>query len=129
MKLTRKLLWIAGALWARPLIAGIGFWLRPVSYLNGTMYAREAFSGVENRQVTVEGHRMHYLAEGPRSGPVVVLVHGLGGRAEDWSNLSPFFARAGFRVYMPDLFGYGAAKGRGTSPTRCATRPMRLWTL
>jgi pimeloyl-ACP methyl ester carboxylesterase len=110
MKLTRKLLWIAGALWAAALIAGIGFWLRPVSYLNGTMYAREAFSGVENRQVTVEGHRMHYLAEGPRSGPVVVLVHGLGGRAEDWSNLSPFFARAGFRVYMPDLFGYGRSE-------------------
>jgi pimeloyl-ACP methyl ester carboxylesterase len=110
MKLTRKLLWIAGALWAATLIAGIGFWLRPVSYLNGTMYAREAFSGVENRQVTVEGHRMHYLAEGPRSGPVVVLVHGLGGRAEDWSNLSPFFARAGFRVYMPDLFGYGRSE-------------------
>ena len=50
---------------------------------------------------------MHYEAEGPAGGPVVVLVHGLGGRAEDWPNLAPYFARAGFRVYMPDLFGYG----------------------
>ena len=37
----------------------------------------------------------------------MVLVHGLGGRAEDWRNLAPIFAKAGFRVYMPDLFGYG----------------------
>ena len=38
---------------------------------------------------------------------MVVLVHGLGGRAEDWRNLAPYLAKAGFRVYMPDLFGYG----------------------
>ncbi len=53
---------------------------------------------------------MHYLAEGPAGGPAVVLVHGLGGRAEDWSNLAPYFAKAGFRVYMPDLFGYGRSE-------------------
>jgi pimeloyl-ACP methyl ester carboxylesterase len=35
------------------------------------------------------------------------LVHGLGGRAEDWRNLAPYFARAGYRVYLPDLPGYG----------------------
>jgi pimeloyl-ACP methyl ester carboxylesterase len=107
MKMTRKAGWIAGALWALALIAAIGFWMRPVSYFNGVMYLKEAFSGVENRSVTVEGRRMHYEAEGPAGGPVVVLVHGLGGRAEDWANLAPYFARAGFRVYMPDLFGYG----------------------
>jgi pimeloyl-ACP methyl ester carboxylesterase len=113
MKLSRKLLWIAGALWAAALVAGIGFWLRPVSYFDGMTYAREALSGVENRQVTVEGHRMHYLAEGPAAAPVVVLVHGLGGRAEDWNNLAPYFAKAGFRVYMPDLFGYGRSERPG----------------
>ena len=107
MKPTRKALWIACALWALTLAAGLGFWLRPVSYFNGSMYLREALSGVENRSLTVEGHRMHYEAEGPAAGPVVVLVHGLGGHAEDWRNLAPYFARAGFRVYMPDLFGYG----------------------
>jgi pimeloyl-ACP methyl ester carboxylesterase len=110
MKLTRRALWIAGALWAVALTAGIGFLLRPMSYFNGMSYAREALTGVENREVTVEGHRMHYLAEGPAGGPVVVLVHGLGGRAEDWTNLAPYFAKGGFRVYMPDLFGYGRSE-------------------
>jgi pimeloyl-ACP methyl ester carboxylesterase len=40
----------------------------------------------------------------------VVLVHGLGGRAEDWRNLAPFIAKAGFRVYLPDLPGYGRSE-------------------
>ena len=110
MKLTRKMFWVGGALWAVALGAGIGFWLRPVSYFDGILYAREALTSVENGQVTVEGHRMHYLAEGPAGGPVVLLVHGLGGRAEDWSNLAPYFAKAGFRVYMPDLFGFGRSE-------------------
>jgi pimeloyl-ACP methyl ester carboxylesterase len=92
------------------LIAGIGFWLRPVSYFNTMMYLHGASTGVQNRSVTVESHRMHYEVMGPADGPAVVLVHGLGGHAEDWRNLAPYFARAGFRVYMPDLFGYGRSE-------------------
>ena len=37
----------------------------------------------------------------------VVLVHGLGGRAEDWEKLAPYLAKAGYRVYLPDLPGFG----------------------
>jgi pimeloyl-ACP methyl ester carboxylesterase len=40
----------------------------------------------------------------------VVLVHGLGGRCEDWRNLAPYLAQAGYRVYMPDLLGYGRSQ-------------------
>ena len=40
----------------------------------------------------------------------MVLVHGLGGRCEDWRNLAPYLVRAGFRVYMPDLPGYGRSE-------------------
>ena len=53
---------------------------------------------------------MHYEAEGPETGPVVVLVHGLGGHAEDWQSLASQLATAGFRVYMPDLLGYGRSE-------------------
>ncbi|MGO9637174.1 MAG: alpha/beta fold hydrolase, partial [Terracidiphilus sp.] len=62
------------------------------------------------RPVEVAGHRVHYLAEGPENGPVVVLVHGLGGSAEDWRNLAPYLMKAGYRVYMPDLPGYGRSE-------------------
>jgi len=91
-------------------MAGIGFYLHPVSFFNWLMYLHESFSGIESRNVRVEGTRVHYLAMGPENGPVVVLVHGLGGRAEDWRNLAPFLASAGFRVYMPDLPGYGRSQ-------------------
>jgi pimeloyl-ACP methyl ester carboxylesterase len=107
MKAIKRLLWIAGGLVALVLVGGLGFWLRPVSYFTETMYMRAYLSGVESRSVTVEGHRVHYNAEGPAAGPAVVLVHGLGGRAEDWRDLAPYLAKAGFRVYMPDLLGYG----------------------
>jgi pimeloyl-ACP methyl ester carboxylesterase len=68
------------------------------------------FSDGENHSVEVAGHSVHYVVEGPVGGPAVVLVHGLGGRAEDWRNLAPWLTQAGFRVYMPDLLGYGRSE-------------------
>jgi len=99
--------WFARFVVVFALAAGIGFWLRPVSCFNGMMYAHERLSGVERREVTVSGFRMHYNAQGPTDGPVVVLVHGLGSRGDDWRELAPYLGKAGFRVYMPDLPGYG----------------------
>jgi pimeloyl-ACP methyl ester carboxylesterase len=107
MKILR---WIAGVLGSLVLVAGIGFWMRPVSYFNESMYLRECLSGASSRSVQVASHRVHYMVEGPAAGPVVVLVHGLGGHAEDWRNLAPYLAQAGFRVYMPDLPGYGRSE-------------------
>jgi pimeloyl-ACP methyl ester carboxylesterase len=92
------------------LAAGVGFWLRPVSCFNTANELRMAFSEGENHTVLVAGHRVHYVVEGPVGGPPVVLVHGLGGRAEDWRNLAPWLSQAGFRVYMPDLLGFGRSE-------------------
>ena len=107
MSFGKKILWGAALVL---LVAGIGFLDRPVSWFNESMYLRDSLSGVRNHQVKVGGHRMHYEVEGPADGPVVVLVHGLGGRAEDWRNLAPYIAKAGFRVYLPDLIGYGRSQ-------------------
>jgi pimeloyl-ACP methyl ester carboxylesterase len=92
------------------LVAGISFLDRPVSWFNESMYLRDSLSGVRNHQINVGGHRLHYQVEGPAGGSVVVLVHGLGGRAEDWRNLAPYLAKAGCRVYLPDLIGYGRSQ-------------------
>jgi pimeloyl-ACP methyl ester carboxylesterase len=110
MKRMKTLRWIAGLPAALAMVAGVGFWLRPVSYFNEAMVLRECLSGASSRSVEVAGHRVHYVAEGPAGGPVVVLVHGLGGHAEDWRNLAPYFVQAGYRVYMPDLLGYGRSE-------------------
>ncbi|TGL36820.1 alpha/beta hydrolase [Leptospira koniambonensis] len=50
---------------------------------------------------------MHVRISGPKDGPVVLLVHGavIGGYA--YKNWQKPLADAGFRVIVPDLFGYG----------------------
>ena len=93
-----------------PAIAALGFYLRPVSYLNAHVYMQEHLVGIESRNIKVDGYRMHYLAMGSANGSPIILVHGLGGRAEDWWNVAPVLAKAGFRVYMPDLLGFGRSQ-------------------
>jgi len=88
----------------------IGFWTRPLTYFNTLTAIQMRLGGARSRDVTVAGHRMHYYVMGSEAGRPVVLVHGLGGRSEDWRNLAPYLVRAGFRVYMPDLPGYGQSE-------------------
>lgn len=107
MNVMKKLWGVAGLL---IVAAGIGFWSRPVSYYKEVNYLREFLSGTESRSVEVAGYRVHYLAEGPAGGSVVVLVHGLGGDAEEWHNLASWLVNAGFRVYLPDLPGFGRSE-------------------
>lgn len=105
LKATLKGFFIAAG--ALVILVGIAFWMRPLDFFDDFTYLQEAFAGVQNRWTWVDGLRMHYEVLGPADGQPVVLVHGLGGRAEDWRALAPYFARAGYHVYMPDLIGYG----------------------
>lgn len=56
------------------------------------------------------GARLWYEDEG--AGPVLVLVHGLGGSSADWESQIPEFARD-HRVIAPDLRGFGRSQRRG----------------
>lgn len=65
---------------------------------------------VEQHDVMVLGNHIHYLEAMPAVGAPerpIVLIHGLGARASDWSALIPALAHAGFHVYALDLLGYG----------------------
>jgi pimeloyl-ACP methyl ester carboxylesterase len=64
---------------------------------------------VQSEYVDVDGYQVHYFEAKPAAGDgeVVVLVHGLGSRGEDWAPLIPKLAAQGFHVYVPDLLGYG----------------------
>ncbi|HUD54705.1 MAG TPA: alpha/beta fold hydrolase [Terracidiphilus sp.] len=106
----RRLLWIFGTLIALAVLGGVAFWARPVEFFNTYSELRLLRAGAESRSTLVEGYRVHYYALGPDSGPAVVLVHGLGGRAENWQNLAPYLSKAGYRVYLPDLLGYGQSE-------------------
>lgn len=87
-----------------------GFLVWPVNYFDGFMDLHMWLAGFRGHMISVDGYRVHYLVDGPSAGPPVVLVHGLGGRAQDWRKLAPYFAKAGYRVYMPDLIGYGKSE-------------------
>ncbi|MFZ0159326.1 MAG: alpha/beta hydrolase [Kineosporiaceae bacterium] len=67
-----------------------------------------------SRWVDLDGP-VHYVDYGgPRGGPVLVLVHGLGGSLLNWAAVAPALARTG-RVLALDLAGFGRTKGGGRS--------------
>ena len=72
--------------------------------------------GVMSRWVRLaSGARAHYVTAGD-AGPAVVLLHGgINGSCgtAGWRFMMPFLAQGGFRVYAPDLPGYGLSD---TSP-------------
>lgn len=57
--------------------------------------------------------RMHYVDEGPRDAPVVVLLHGEPSWSYLYRTMIPVLVDAGLRVVAPDLVGFG----RSDKPT------------
>lgn len=106
----RMLKWTSAAVLVGILVTGAIFWERPIEVYQVLAEAGMRLKGASSRTTEVEGMRVHYYVMGPESGRPVVLIHGLGGRAEDWKNLAPYLSSAGFRVYMPDLPGYGQSE-------------------
>ena len=90
--------------------AGSVFYARPVECLRAWQHVQMRIDGVEGSWVTVNGVRMRSYVRGPVDGKPVVLVHGLGGSAEDWLKIAPYLVKAGYRVYTPDLPGYGESE-------------------
>ena len=56
-----------------------------------------------------EGHtgRMHYLDEGPKDAPPVLLFHGEPSWSFLYRKMIPILVEAGFRCLAPDLIGFG----------------------
>ena len=62
-------------------------------------------AGVRSEYVQLGPYRLHYYVGG--QGPPLVLLHGLGARAENWSGLIVALTRHGHQVYALDLLGFG----------------------
>ncbi|WP_072691326.1 haloalkane dehalogenase [Rhodococcus marinonascens] len=62
---------------------------------------------------TSDGLRMAYVDEGPKDGPVVLLLHGEPSWSYLYRHMIPIFVDAGMRVIAPDLIGFG----RSDKPT------------
>lgn len=64
--------------------------------------------GFEERFAEVRGVRMRYFVAGDGEGTPLVLVHGLGGAASNWTELAPLLL-PGRRLLVPDLPGHGGS--------------------
>ena len=63
-------------------------------------------TGLEEKMAEIKGVRMRYFVGG--AGPPLLLVHGLGGAASNWTELAPLLARR-HRLLIPDLPGHGGS--------------------
>jgi pimeloyl-ACP methyl ester carboxylesterase len=84
------------------------FYRRPIETFNGLLRAGMLLAGAREETCDVGGSgglRMRYFCAGRRGTPIV-LIHGLGGSAEDWASLLPPLSKE-YLVYAPDLPGFG----------------------
>ena len=72
--------------------------------------------GFEERSAEVKGRRLRWFVAGPEDGPPLVLVHGLGGAAVNWSLLAPRLAGTR-RVLAVDLPGHGGSEPLPAAPS------------
>lgn len=66
--------------------------------------AAQAPAPQTQKEAVVFGQKIKYVEAG--SGPVVVLLHGLGGNSTNWAFNTPALAQK-FRVIVPDQVGFG----------------------
>ena len=66
--------------------------------------AQQPQTAPADKVATIYGQKIHYLDTG--SGPVVVLLHGMGGSAVNWAFTTPALT-AKYRVIVPDQIGFG----------------------
>jgi len=77
----------------------------------------------QSRWANLNG-RVHYVDYGgPDGGPLLVLVHGLGGSLASWAEIAPALARS-CRVLAIDLAGFGRTAATSLSPSLPANREM-----
>src|SRR5215212_234393 len=74
-------------------------------FIAGTA-AAQAPAPQPSKEVVVFGQKIRYVEAG--SGPVVVLLHGLGGNSTNWAFNTPALAQK-FRVVVPDQVGFGGS--------------------
>ena len=57
-------------------------------------------------EIDARGFTFTTLADGPESGPILILLHGLPRNSWEWHHQIPPMAELGFRVIAPDLRGF-----------------------
>lgn len=64
----------------------------------------------QSKFANVNGWRMHYIDEGPRDAPPVLLLHGNPTWGYLWRDTIPPLLGQGYRVVVPDQIGFGLSE-------------------
>jgi pimeloyl-ACP methyl ester carboxylesterase len=67
-----------------------------------------AFSAI--KQIDAGVLNVGYVDEGPANGPVVILLHGWPYDINSYADVLPLLTKAGYRVIVPHLRGYGTTR-------------------
>ncbi len=86
-------------------VFSIAVYERPLWVVDQGIYLQFAMDGIHSEYAQVGPYRVHYFVGG--RGTPLLLIHGLGARAEDWAPALSTFTQNGFRVYVIDLLGCG----------------------
>jgi pimeloyl-ACP methyl ester carboxylesterase len=101
-------IWFLSILAVFALAFSITVWRAPLWVGAELTLFRLLAAGFHQHSTVVSGFHVFYIEGGPTNGPPVVLIHGLGSKAQqDWVALAPYLVRAGYHVDAMDLPGYG----------------------
>ena len=114
MKISR---WIHARL-APPAALSLSLALALSFALSLSMGVRVAGAEVSDGSVELQGHRVHLLTAGPKTGRAVLLLHGGKFQAATWKTLGTLdvLADAGYRAVAIDLPGSGKSPGWKVDP-------------
>lgn len=101
------LAWLAVPAFAEP--------VKPTSPI--TLAQLNEFDAAKQIASLPNGVTLAYIDMGPRTAPVLVLIHGYTDSARDWASLAPGLSQS-FRLLIVDLRGHGAS----SKPECCYTR-------
>jgi pimeloyl-ACP methyl ester carboxylesterase len=90
-------------------VATVLYWF-PLWTVNQSQNLYMFRHGVDQHDIAVGEYQIHYLEAKPHVGgpdKPLLLIHGLGARATNWTPLIPELAANGYHVYALDLLGYG----------------------
>ena len=76
---------------------------------------------IGHEQIDTNGIELHVATSGPPDGPPVVLCHGFPELWYSWRHQLAALGDAGYRVFAPDLRGYGGSSHPNRWPTTART--------
>lgn len=88
------------------------------------------FAFAPNYCTLADGLRVHYVDEGPKDAPVVLLMHGEPTWSYLYRHMIPLLVKAGLRAVAPDLVGFGRSDklvSRGSYSYANHVGWMRQW--